>query len=112
MNTENFITGYPGSEQGIRRLLRTAMGQEAYDAFFATFLTDFFDEADARPPPRLPGHQLRAHTGQLPAQGHRSAGAWCTRPPTARQGVRDVLDPIDALFDREFPDYAPYPWGR
>ncbi len=27
-------------------------------------------------------------------------------------GVRDVLDPIDAVFDREFPGYAPYPWGR
>ena len=27
-------------------------------------------------------------------------------------GVRDVLDPIDALFDREFPGYEPYPWGR
>ncbi len=27
-------------------------------------------------------------------------------------GVRHILDPIDALFDREFPGYAPYPWGR
>ncbi|NLF04570.1 MAG: hypothetical protein GX593_06165 [Actinomycetales bacterium] len=27
-------------------------------------------------------------------------------------GVRDILDPIDALFDREFPDYHPWPWGR
>ncbi|MGH1523941.1 glycoside hydrolase family 5 protein [Leifsonia sp. L25] len=27
-------------------------------------------------------------------------------------GVRDVLDPVDAVFDREFPGYAPYPWGR
>jgi hypothetical protein len=28
------------------------------------------------------------------------------------RGVRAVLDPIDELFDREFPDFAPYPWGR
>ncbi|HET8985825.1 MAG TPA: cellulase family glycosylhydrolase, partial [Trueperaceae bacterium] len=27
-------------------------------------------------------------------------------------GVRDILDPIDAIMDREFPDYSPYPWGR
>jgi endoglucanase len=27
-------------------------------------------------------------------------------------GVRDILDPIDAVFDRHFPDYEPYPWGR
>src|SRR5690606_8245600 len=27
-------------------------------------------------------------------------------------GVRDILDPIDAVMDREFPDYEPYPWGR
>jgi aryl-phospho-beta-D-glucosidase BglC (GH1 family) len=26
--------------------------------------------------------------------------------------VREVLDPLDALFDREFPDFAPWPWGR
>ena len=26
-------------------------------------------------------------------------------------GVRDILDPIEALFEREFPDFQPYPWG-
>ncbi len=26
--------------------------------------------------------------------------------------MRDILDPVDATFDREFPDFAPYPWGR
>ena len=34
MNMENFITGYPGNEQNIRRVLRQAMGDEAYRAFF------------------------------------------------------------------------------
>lgn len=28
------------------------------------------------------------------------------------EGVRDILDPIDAIMDSEFPTYAPYPWGR
>jgi hypothetical protein len=26
--------------------------------------------------------------------------------------VRPVLDPIEELFEREFPDVAPYPWGK
>jgi endoglucanase len=47
MNMENFVTGYPGTEQGIRAQLLSAMGQEAYDAFFEAFYVDFFDEADA-----------------------------------------------------------------
>ena len=47
MNMENFVTGYPGSEQGMRRQLLAAMGREVYDAFFEAFYIDFFDEADA-----------------------------------------------------------------
>lgn len=47
MNMENFATGYPGSEQGMRRQLLAVMGQEAYDAFFDAFYIDFFDEPDA-----------------------------------------------------------------
>ena len=47
MNLENFITGYPGNESGMRAQLLAAMGQEAYDAFFDAFYVDFFDEADA-----------------------------------------------------------------
>ncbi|MEO3819096.1 cellulase family glycosylhydrolase [Plantactinospora sp. B24E8] len=26
--------------------------------------------------------------------------------------VRHLLDPVEALFDEEFPDFDPYPWGR
>jgi aryl-phospho-beta-D-glucosidase BglC (GH1 family) len=47
MNMENFITGYPGNEASIRRILREAMGSESYDAFFDEFLTGFFTDADA-----------------------------------------------------------------
>ncbi|GAA1305490.1 glycoside hydrolase family 5 protein [Saccharothrix xinjiangensis] len=27
-------------------------------------------------------------------------------------GVRSLLDPVEELFEREFPDYDPFPWGR
>ena len=47
LNMENFITGYPGTESQQRRVLRAALGQEGYDAFFERFLDDFFTDADA-----------------------------------------------------------------
>ena len=47
MNMENFITGYPGNESTIRRVMRTTMGPESYEAFFAEFLGGFFTDADA-----------------------------------------------------------------
>lgn len=47
MNMENFITGYAGNEENIRRLLRDRMGPAAYDAFFDSFYTAFFSEEDA-----------------------------------------------------------------
>lgn len=47
MNMENFLTGYPGTESGHRRVLRQVLGQELYDAFFDRFMEVFFDDADA-----------------------------------------------------------------
>lgn len=47
MNMENFITGYPGNEENLHRLLRDRMGNEAYDAFLESFYEGFFAEADA-----------------------------------------------------------------
>lgn len=47
MNMENFITGYPGSEADIRRIMLDAMGRESYDAFFDEFLEGFIAEPDA-----------------------------------------------------------------
>ena len=47
LNLEDFITGYPGNEEAIRRLLLKSMGKEAYDAFFAAYEHAFFDRADA-----------------------------------------------------------------
>ena len=26
-------------------------------------------------------------------------------------GIRDILEPIERLFENEFPDFQPYPWG-
>ena len=26
-------------------------------------------------------------------------------------GLREILEPIEQLFAREFPDFQPYPWG-
>ncbi len=47
MNMENFITGYPGNEENIRRVMLDRMGQEAYDAYFDEFLDAFFGDDDA-----------------------------------------------------------------
>ncbi|WP_297081638.1 glycoside hydrolase family 5 protein [uncultured Demequina sp.] len=47
MNMENFITGYPGNEENIRRVMLDRMGRASYDAFFDEFLLAFFDEPDA-----------------------------------------------------------------
>ena len=44
---ENFITGYPGHEDGMRRSLKSVMGQEKYDHYFNSFLHHFFTEKDA-----------------------------------------------------------------
>lgn len=47
MTMENFITGYPATESQMRRATRRVLGPEAYEAFFETFLTEFFGPADA-----------------------------------------------------------------
>lgn len=47
MNMENFISGYPGNEERIRRLLLDRLGRESYDAFFDEYLDGFIDEPDA-----------------------------------------------------------------
>lgn len=47
LNMENFISGYPGNEEAMRRHMRKAMGAEAYAAFFDAYETAFFDRADA-----------------------------------------------------------------
>jgi hypothetical protein len=48
LNMENFITGYPATESLHRAALREVLGEEGYHRYFHRFLTDFFDEDDAR----------------------------------------------------------------
>lgn len=47
MNMENFITGYPGNEQNIRRVMLDTLGPQGYQAFFDEFLEGFFTDTDA-----------------------------------------------------------------
>jgi endoglucanase len=47
LNMEDFIAGYPGDEESIRRHLRDAMGPAACDAFFETFDEVFLGPEDA-----------------------------------------------------------------
>jgi len=48
MLMENFITGYPASEQGQRQEILDVLGPEKYEFFFDRFLEYFFTEDDAR----------------------------------------------------------------
>jgi endoglucanase len=47
LNMENFITGYPATETAHRDAMREALGQERYELFFDSFLTNFFGADDA-----------------------------------------------------------------
>ncbi|KAL4874577.1 putative glucanase [Aspergillus karnatakaensis] len=48
LNMENFLTGYPGHESGIRAAMRESMGEESYEFFFDRWLYHFFTEKDAK----------------------------------------------------------------
>jgi hypothetical protein len=48
MNMENFITGYPGDEAGMRAAVRRVLGAERARFFFERFLHYFFAEDDVR----------------------------------------------------------------
>src|SRR5438874_8474237 len=47
MNMENFITGYPATEQAQREAIRRVLGDELGAQFFDRFLQSFFTAADA-----------------------------------------------------------------
>src|SRR5512142_2212100 len=46
LNMENFITGFTGTEQELRRAVREELGEERCEAFFRSFLASFVGEAD------------------------------------------------------------------
>ncbi|MEV4620682.1 cellulase family glycosylhydrolase [Asanoa sp. NPDC049573] len=47
LSMENFITGYPSTEELHRRALRGALGDDVYEAFFERFHEAFFADDDA-----------------------------------------------------------------
>lgn len=47
LNLENFITGFPSTEELHRKAMRAVLGQEVYDAFFDRFHEVFFTDHDA-----------------------------------------------------------------
>ncbi|MFC4061273.1 glycoside hydrolase family 5 protein [Planomonospora corallina] len=47
LNMENFITGYPANEEGMRQAVRQAIGEERAELFFDRLLTSFFGPEDA-----------------------------------------------------------------
>jgi endoglucanase len=47
MNMENFITGFPGNEEGWRAALYNVLGESKYGLFFERFLDQFFGDDDA-----------------------------------------------------------------
>jgi endoglucanase len=46
LNMENFITGFPGTEQEHRRAIFNELGEARYNAFFKGFLDNFVTEDD------------------------------------------------------------------
>lgn len=48
MNMENFITGYPANEAGMRAAVAEVVGNERAERFFDRLLDRFFTEEDAR----------------------------------------------------------------
>jgi endoglucanase len=47
LNMENFITGFPSTEQAHRKAILEAVGPQKYERFFERFLSEFFSEEDA-----------------------------------------------------------------
>ncbi|WP_449063038.1 glycoside hydrolase family 5 protein [Planomonospora algeriensis] len=47
LNMENFITGYPANEAGMRNSVREAIGEDRAELFFERLLTSFFGPEDA-----------------------------------------------------------------
>ncbi len=48
MNMENFITGFPGSEESHRTELLKVLGKKEYEFYFDRFLEHFFSDKDAK----------------------------------------------------------------
>ncbi len=109
MNMENFISGYPGNEEAIRRILLDRMGREAYEAFFDAYLHDFVDDADAAflagigiNSVRIPVNYRHFEDDDRPFELKESGFAQLDRVVTllARHGIRSIVD-LHALPGRQ-----------
>lgn len=99
---------YPAEDGWRYRLLRDQL--EIYQEYGASWALWTYKDiglqgvAYARPHSAYLNHVQPV----LTAKARLGVDAWAGRDT----GVRDLLDPIEALFDREFPEYQPWPWGR
>jgi len=83
MNMENFISGYPGHEAGMRKAMKNVLGEEKYEFFFDKFLEYFFTDADA--------------------EAFKNLGLNCLRIPFNYRHFEDDLNPgvfIEKGFER------------
>jgi len=48
LNMEGFITGFPGTESGLKAAIRTELGEEKAHVFFESMLNNFVTESDIR----------------------------------------------------------------
>jgi len=101
MNMENFITGYPSTEELQRKALRTVLGPEVAAAFFDRFLEVFFTDEDARflaergmNCVRLPFHYRHFEDDDRPLQLKEEGFRLLDRAidACARNGLYTVLD--------------------
>jgi endoglucanase len=99
---------YPAEDEWRYRLLRDQLDiYQEYGASWALWTyKDIGLQGLATARPSSP--YLTRIRPVLEAKARLGVDAWGGRDG----GVRDVLDPIEALFDREFPEYEPWPWGR
>ncbi|WP_345763225.1 glycoside hydrolase family 5 protein [Diaminobutyricibacter sp. McL0608] len=109
MNMENFISGYPGNEEAIRRLMLDRMGEEAYTAFFDEYLDGFFDEPDAAflasvgiDSVRIPFNYRHFESDARPFELKEEGFAHLDRVVSllGRHGIRSILD-LHALPGRQ-----------
>jgi hypothetical protein len=99
---------YPSEDAWRYRLLRDQLEiYRDYDASWALWTyKDIGLQGLAYARPESP--YLKLIRPVLEAKARLGVDAWAG----SDAGVRDVIDPIEALFDREFAEYEPWPWGR
>lgn len=101
LNFENWITGFPGHEQGHRDAVAEVLGAERAEFFFERFVTHFFDDADAAfiaemgfNVVRIPFHYRLFEDDDRPMEIKEKGFSYLDRAVSmcARHGVRTILD--------------------